>query len=691
MQITNGELAGLEPGSPRFDMLARATRPGFSLDDARRSRALTLLVQTLAHALDVREIFSQLSVAARAIVHHDEAVLALFDETGTRLRLYASTCVDVPEDIETCDSRIGWPLDRAGVFHAGTGQPFAVGVQAPVGLGGERTGILVFASKTPHVYSETDVWLAERIADGVGLALSHQRLAEEARHRAVEREHAANLEASEELLDAIADVLDIREVFPRVSEIAAKVLPHDCLTMSLHSRDGVAIVHATSDAEGPLIDRLRIVVSGMPHADSAFTINDLAVERPQIVEPADLPERLVAAGYRSLLAVKLPAGHQAFALQFWSLRPAAFTAADVPVARRIARHVALCVSHQQLADTAREASEARQRADRLETRVRTLSDELDRTTGMRRIVGESAAWKRAVKAATQVAPTDATVLLTGESGTGKEVIARFVHRASSQHAGPFVALNCAALPDELLEAELFGYERGAFTGAVNAKPGQIELAAGGVLFLDEIGDLSPMAQAKLLRVLQEREFQRLGGTRVLKADVRVVAATNRNLRQAMERGQFREDLFYRLQVFEIALPALREREGDILLLASAFVSQLAPRRSGRRPSALTDRAKALLLQHAWPGNVRELRNALERALIVCDGDEIDAAHFSIEAGRAPSSPSEAADPRANDLATLERRTITRVLQQAQGNKSEAARRLGLTRTQLYGRLRKFGT
>ena len=358
------------------------------------------------------------------------------------------------------------------------------------------------------------------------------------------------------------------------------------------------------------------------------------------------------------------------------------------MARRIARHVALCVSHEQLADAAREASEARQRADRLEARVRTLSDELDRTTGLRRIVGESAAWKGVVKAATQVAPTDTTVLLTGESGTGKEVIARFIHRASPRDAGPFVALNCAALPDALLEAELFGYERGAYTGAMQAKPGQIELAERGVLFLDEIGDLSPMAQVKLLRVLQEREFQRLGGTRVRKANVRIVAATNRNLRQAIEQGTFREDLFYRLHVFEIALPALREREGDTLLLASAFISELAPARNGRRSVGLTDRAKALLLNHSWPGNVRELRNALERALIVCDGEPIDAEHLAINAMRPPRF--EPADPSASDLATLERQTITRVLQQVHGNKSEAARRLGLTRTQLYGRLRRLG-
>src|ERR1700682_1392936 len=182
-----------------------------------------------------------------------------------------------------------------------------------------------------------------------------------------------------------------------------------------------------------------------------------------------------------------------------------------------------------------------------------------------RAVGASDVWKDVMRRAALVAPTDATVLLTGESGTGKEVIARFVHRASMRRRGPFVAINCAALPEQLLESELFGYERGAFTGAQQAKPGQIELAAGGVLFLDEVCEMSLSAQAKFLRVLQEREFQRLGGTRSIKANIRVIAATNSDLRHAVERGTFRDDLYYRLQVFDITLPPLRERRCDIPL------------------------------------------------------------------------------------------------------------------------------
>jgi transcriptional regulator with PAS, ATPase and Fis domain len=343
--------------------------------------------------------------------------------------------------------------------------------------------------------------------------------------------------------------------------------------------------------------------------------------------------------------------------------------------------VALAVSHEQLADAARRAAEAQARADQLQTRVEQLTAELELKTEIR-IVGESAEWREVLKKAARVAETDTTVLLTGESGTGKEVVARFIHRASARSRGAFIALNCAALPEQLLESELFGYERGAFTGAQHAKPGQIELAAGGVLFLDEVSEMSPPAQAKFLRVLQEREFQRLGGTRTLKANIRVIAATNRDLRKAMERGDFREDLFYRLQVFDIRIPPLRDRRADILPLADTFLQEFG-KSFGRPPAGLTRDARDALLGHDWPGNVRELRNALERAAILCEGELIDEEHLTLRAGAMPLATS-------TDLSSLERETITQVMRECRWNKVRAAKKLGLTRTQLYGRLRKYG-
>src|SRR5258707_15011083 len=216
-------------------------------------------------------------------------------------------------------------------------------------------------------------------------------------------------------------------------------------------------------------------------------------------------------------------------------------------------------------------ADPRPRADRLDGRIRDAMAIAERQTGVFPVIGQSPPWRQVLRQAAQVAATDTTVCLQGESGTGKEVLARFIHRASPRKNGPFVAINCAALPEQLLESELFGYERGAFTGAQQAKAGHIELAATGVLFLDEVSEMSPMAQAKLLRVLQEREFRRLGGTRPVKANGRVIAASNRDLQRAVADGGFREDLFYRLQVFDIRMPPLRERRGDIPLLTDAFL------------------------------------------------------------------------------------------------------------------------
>jgi transcriptional regulator with PAS, ATPase and Fis domain len=282
-----------------------------------------------------------------------------------------------------------------------------------------------------------------------------------------------------------------------------------------------------------------------------------------------------------------------------------------------------------------------------------------------------------------------------------------VHRASPRANGPFIALNCAALPEQLLEAELFGYERGAFTGAVQSKPGQLEQAAGGTLFLDEVGEMSLPAQAKFLRVLQEHEFQRLGGTRVLRTDARIIAATNRDLERAISQNQFREDLYYRLNVFAIYLPALRDRRDDILPLSEAFLVEIG--RNIARPAAgISKDARERLLGYHWPGNVRELRNILERASILCEGGLITPEHLAIGLGTRPSAPvafrereaARAAEPApqrssptlssAGDLKSLERDMIEQALQRVRFNKSEAARALGITRHQLYVRMKRHG-
>jgi transcriptional regulator with PAS, ATPase and Fis domain len=297
------------------------------------------------------------------------------------------------------------------------------------------------------------------------------------------------------------------------------------------------------------------------------------------------------------------------------------------------------------------------------------------------VFGISVAWQDVLKRAARVAATETTTCLQGESGTGKEVVARFIHSRSPRRCGPFVAINCAALPEQLFESELFGFERGAFTGAQQAKPGQIELASGGVLFLDEVSEMTPAAQAKFLRVLQEREFVRLGGTRPAKADVRVIAATNRDLDDAVARGQFRADLYYRLNVFDIYIPPLRQRREDIRALVLGFLRAF-DHTAGCRVD-ITSEAMDALLDHDWPGNVRELRNVLERATILCEDGSISPEDLSLWA----ASP---AQVDSTDLEVIERRTIERVMREVNGNKVQASRRLGISRMQLYSRLRKYG-
>jgi two-component system response regulator HydG len=277
-------------------------------------------------------------------------------------------------------------------------------------------------------------------------------------------------------------------------------------------------------------------------------------------------------------------------------------------------------------------------------------------------------------------------LITGESGTGKELVAHAIHADSARASGPFVAINCAALPENLLESELFGHEKGAFTGADRARPGRFELAGGGTLFLDEIGDLAGPVQAKLLRVLQEREYTRVGGSKTLKADVRLIAATNRDLRADVEAGRFREDLFYRLSVFSVHLPPLRERGDDVLILAEHFVRTLGASMGKNVPGLARD-ARDALMSHSWPGNIRELSNAIERALILSDGGPLRAGQLGLVGRVDRSAPAPAAPLPLGDL---ERQAVQAAMEKAKGNRSRAAALLGVTRSQLYTRLKRYG-
>ncbi len=294
----------------------------------------------------------------------------------------------------------------------------------------------------------------------------------------------------------------------------------------------------------------------------------------------------------------------------------------------------------------------------------------------------------AVEAIRKVAATEATVLLLGESGTGKEVAARAIHQASRRAEGPFVAINCAAISETLLESELFGHERGAFTGAAKSRPGRIELAQGGTFFLDEIGELRLELQAKLLRVLQERRFERVGGSRAFDADVRWIAATNRDLEAMLAAGTFRDDLYHRLAVFPILLPPLRSRRRDIRPLAEALLER-AGAYLGKPGLHLSNEAATRLEAADWPGNIRELGNALERAAILADGSRLEPHHFALRTAP-PATQARAGQGAATTLDDLEREAIEQALADLDGNRRKAAERLGIGLRTLYDKLKRYG-
>jgi DNA-binding NtrC family response regulator len=329
----------------------------------------------------------------------------------------------------------------------------------------------------------------------------------------------------------------------------------------------------------------------------------------------------------------------------------------------------------------------------------SLREALGQRYQFKNIVARSPKMQEVLATVERVAPTNSTVLLGGESGTGKDLIARAIHQHSRRASGPFVKINCTAIPENLLESELFGYERGAFTGAVSSKPGKFELADKGSIFLDEIGDVLSPIQVKLLRVLQEREFERLGGTKTLRVDVRLVAATNRDLRAALEQGTFREDLYYRLNVVPINIPPLREHKDDIPYLVDHFIEHFA-RESGKPISGIVPGALKVLMDFHWPGNVRELENIIERAVALSDSATIDVGDIRLDL-----SPTRHASPMGTagagvdilpfppDGMTLEQyedEIIREALRRANGNKSQAARLLGLSRNALRYRLSKIG-
>src|SRR5688572_23526051 len=645
---------------------------------------LTAVARLASEAPSLREVVSRLAVSLRESIPFERPHVLRLDRAEAFV-LYVATTTGV---LEVTGHRVGdegVPDDPAGAHTRSR-------LLCAVRQGARVHGALWVASSLDNAFSEEHQALVDSVVDLLGLAFEHNAIVEREKLR---RERIDSLRG---LLHTMAESLDIRHVFSEVSDVVRGGLPHDILALTSWGADGASFrIYAMAGAqvEDPAFWAPKTLIGDdlAQLKRDAYVVHDVDAE----IAPDTVRSRIFRGlGARSALRVPMPLGTHVFgSLFFLSRESATFIDDDVDFARRVADHLALALSHERLAEAARRDAESREVAARLEAQVATLTRELEARSGHRRVIGRSRLWKDVLAHAARVAKTETTVLLTGESGTGKEVIARFIHHASRRSNGPFVAINCAALPDQLLESELFGHERGAFTGAVNAHPGRIEQANNGVLFLDEVGEMAPTVQAKLLRVLEEREFMRLGSTKVLRVDIRVIAATNRDLHAAMRRGQFREDLYYRLGVFEIALPPLRDRLEDVPDLADSFLEQIGET-VGRPAAGIARDARQQLLGYAWPGNVRELRNAIERAVILADGGYIRSEHLPVTAPRPPaavpdSSSSPAALPAGGvNLEALERSLVVKALAQARHNKTRAAKLLGLTRAQLYSRIEKYG-
>ena len=647
------------------------------------SAVLTAVARLVADAPALRDVIGQVASALREAIPFDDLHLLRLDRPESFV-LYVSD----PDGVVREEShRIIDSDEPVGPPDAQTASRIITTIRQ-----GSRVYGAIWATATlPGTFDDDDQGLLDAVSDLLVLAFQRNAILERDLHR---RERIESLRG---LLQTMAEALDIRSVFPQVSDVVRGGLAHDVLAITSWAPDFSSYrIYALAGAQvddPEFWTPKRIIGSDRDHLHSdAYIIRDVDIEVPAESTRGMMFRRL---GVRSALRVPMPLGKNVFGSIFFASRqPEAFHEDDIDFARRVVEHVALALSHERLAEAARRDAEARETAARLEAQVATLTRELAERTGQRRVVGHSKQWRDVLAQAARVAQTETTVLLTGESGTGKEVVARFIHHASRRSHGPFAAINCAALPDQLLESELFGHERGAFTGAVAAKPGRIEQASAGVLFLDEVGEMAPTVQAKLLRVLEEREFMRLGSTRLLKADIRVIAATNRDLHGAMQRGEFREDLYYRLGVFEIPLPPLRERLDDILELADTFLAEIGES-VGRPAAGMARDAKDHLLAYTWPGNVRELRNAIERAVILADGGIIRSEHLPVGSPRhtmsAEAAGGGAAFPAGGvNLEAIERSLVLKALTQARHNKTRAAKLLGLTRAQLYSRIEKYG-
>jgi formate hydrogenlyase transcriptional activator len=677
-----------------------------------RLRLVLEVSESIASHRSLDDLFRDLAERLPRVVPFDYINLVLHDAARDVMRLH----IIVAPAETTLRTGVELPVDGSATGHVWkTQQPLVVerleteqrfpltvpmmrdrGIKSfcalPLTTALRRLGTLGFGSLTPRVYEEADLNFMQQVANQVAVAVDNVLHEESAlaAHAQLTRDRDRQ-RLLLEVNNAVVSSLDLDAVFTAVSACLHRVIPHDGSSLLLYEpethRYRIHVVRfAKNDSfieEGQtdLFDKSPASVAITTRRTALFdeqALKDLATE-------SKVAQHLLNEGVRSFCCVPLLSHDRLLGtLNVGSISSQRFTSEDVELLGQVAQQIAIAVENGLAYRRIAELTE------QLNKEKLYLEDEIRTEQNFDHIVGRSAALTQVLKQVEIVAPTDSTVLIQGETGTGKELIARAIHELSERRARTFVKLNCAAIPTGLLESELFGHEKGAFTGAIAQRIGRFELANGGTLFLDEVGDIPLELQTKLLRVLQEQEFERLGGTRTIHVNIRLIAATNRDLIAMVADKEFRSDLYYRLNVFPIVSPPLRERKDDIGPLVRHFTSKFA-RRMNKRVETIPTETMGALSRYHWPGNIRELENLIERAVILSRGADLDVPLPELkQTGRLEVID---AQRPTTTLAENEREHIRRVLQETNwqvGGPSGAAAKLGLKRTTLQARMAKLG-
>ena len=684
--------------------------PGFpepsNPDSVERYRALLQVSESIASDRDLPELFRSLATLLHRLVTFEFISLTLPDLARNVVRIHVLESslptqirpgLEIPmvEEVRQIVWENQQPLVISEVKHD---ERFEIvrtllnehGVQSlcllPLTTAQRRVGTMVFGSIHASAYDAADLEFLQQVATQVAVAVDNALNSQNA--QVYQQELARERDRLRLLLEvnnALVSTLDLHQLLSSISACLRRVLNHDYASLGLYEPEAQVVRLQALDfprGKGLLHEELAFPVEGTPSGQVVLTGKPLLITGANLDEyQSSVKSLFIAEGLRSGCIVPLITANRTLGtLSLSSLRPGAFNQEDIDLLMRVANQVAIAIEN---ALAYREIADLK---NKLADEKLYLEEEIRTEYTFEEIVGESPALKRVLSQAETVAGTDSSVLILGETGTGKEVIARAIHNMSQRRERTFVKVNCAAIPTGLLESELFGHERGAFTGAIAQKVGRFELAHRGTLFLDEVGDIPLELQPKLLRVLQEKEFERLGGTRTQQVDVRVVAATNRDLTQMVEDRLYRSDLYYRLNVFPITVPPLRDRAGDIPLLVRYFAQKHA-RRMDRRIETIPAEEMETLTRYHWPGNVRELENLIERAVILSRGPAL---HVPLPEDRLFG---DASSPSPVTLEAAERDHILRALSDTNwviAGRSGAAARLGMKRTTLQSRMAKLG-